>query len=63
VITLPRLAWAEGAGGSYQRIATIYYGLIAVLLIYGVYGMFGKNVVKYVGPLIAIGGYVMVPDV
>lgn len=63
VIILPRLAWAEGAEGSYQGIASIYYGLIAVILIYRVYDIFGKNVVKYVGPLIAIGAYFIVPDV
>lgn len=43
VIILPRLAWAEGAGGSYQGIASIYYDLIAVLLIYGVYETFSAK--------------------
>jgi hypothetical protein len=63
VIVLPQLAWAEGAGGGYKGIASMYYGIIAVILIYGVYDIFGKNVVKYVGPLIAIGAYFLVPDV
>ena len=63
MMVLPQLAWAEGAGGGYKGIASLYYGIIAVILIYGVYDIFGKNVVKYVGPLIAIGAYFLVPDV
>ncbi|MDX1412193.1 MAG: hypothetical protein R3351_08555 [Nitrospirales bacterium] len=60
---LPQLVWAEGAGGSYRGIASMYYGLIAVILLYGVYDIFGKNIVKYVGPLIAVGMYFAIPDV
>lgn len=63
MIVLPQLAWAEEVGGGYKGIASLYYGIIAVILIYGVYDIFGKNVVKYVGPLIAIGAYFLVPDV
>lgn len=61
VIVLPQLAWAEGAGGGYKGIVSMYYGVIAVILVYGAYDIFGTNVVKYVGPLIAIG--IRVPDV
>jgi hypothetical protein len=62
MIILPQLAWASAEAG-YKGIASLYYGVIAVILIYGVYDIFGKNVVKYVGPLIAIGAYFMIPDV
>jgi len=63
MMVLPQLARAEGAGGGYKGIASMYYGVIAVILIYGVYDVFGKHVVMYVGPLIAIGMYFLVPDV
>lgn len=62
-VLLPQLAWAEGVGGGYKGNASMYYGLIAVILIYGVYDIFGKDIVKYVGPLIAIGMYFAIPDV
>lgn len=60
---LPQLAWAVEPGGGYKGIASMYYGVIAVILIYGVYDIFGKQVVKYVGPVIAIIMYFAVPDV
>lgn len=39
---MPTLAWAEGAGGGYRGIASIYYTFITVVLIYGVHDVF-KN--------------------
>jgi hypothetical protein len=62
IIVLPQLAWASSPEAGYKGIASMYYGVIAVILIYGVYDIFGKNTVKYVGPLIAIGAYFMLPD-
>ena len=60
---LPQVAWAEGAGGSYKGIASMYYALIAVVLIYGVYDVFGKKVMYFAGPVIAVTIYFLVPDV
>lgn len=39
---MPALALAEGAGGSYRGIASIYFTFITVVLIYGVHDVF-KN--------------------
>jgi uncharacterized membrane protein len=39
---MPTLAWAEGAGGGYKGIASIYYTFITAILIYGVHDVF-KN--------------------
>ena len=60
---MPSVALAEGAGGSYKGIATIYYMLIAAILSYGVYDIFGKKVGKFAAPLIFILMYVLVPNV
>jgi hypothetical protein len=38
----PTLALAEGAGGTYRGIGSIYYTIIGAILIYGVYDTFGK---------------------
>src|SRR5690349_6298111 len=40
----PTLAWAEGAGGGYRGIGSIYYTFIWVVLCYGLYDAFGKTV-------------------
>lgn len=58
----PAVALAEGAGGSYKGIASIYFTFISVVLIYGVYDVFGKKAMYIAGPLIAIGMYLLVPD-
>ena len=63
VWALPQLAWAEGAGGSYRGIASMYYGLITVVLIFGVYDIFGKKIMYYAAPVIAITMYFLIPDV
>lgn len=60
---VPQYAWAEGAGGSYKGIASMYYALIAVVLIYGVYDIFGKKIMYYAAPVIAVTTYFLVPDV
>lgn len=61
--SLPHVALAEGAGGSYRGIASLYYFFIAVILIYGVYDIFGGKVARIAGPLIAIATYFLIPDV
>ena len=59
---IPQNAFAEGAGGGYGGIATMYYMIIAAVLSYGVYDIFGKNIVKFAAPLIFIVMYVLIPD-
>ena len=56
------LAFTEEAGGSYRGIGSIFYTFIGAILIYGVYNAFGKKAAYIVGPLIAIGLYLMLPD-
>jgi len=57
----PTLALAEGAGGTYRGIGSIYYTIIGAILIYGVYDTFGKMAMYVAGPIIAIGLYLMLP--
>ena len=59
----PSLVWAEGAGGSYRGIATIYYMLIAAILSYGVFDIFGKVIGRFATPVIFIVMYFLVPNV
>ena len=56
---VPSLALAEGAGGGYRGIATMYYTLIAIVLIYGTYDIFGKKGFYIGGPIIVILAYVL----
>ncbi|TAJ23488.1 MAG: hypothetical protein EPO64_11115 [Nitrospirae bacterium] len=58
---MPAAAWAEGAGGGYRGIASIYFTLITAILIYGVYDAFGKKVMYVAAPLIVIGMYMLLP--
>lgn len=62
VWAMPQLSWAEGAGGSYKGIATMYYSLIAVVLIYGVNDVFGRKVMYFAAPVIAVGMYFLLPE-
>ena len=57
----PTLALAEGAGGMYRGIGSIYFTIIGAILIYGVYDAFGKKVMYVVGPIIVIGLYLLLP--
>ncbi len=57
----PTLALAEGAGGTYRGIGSIYYTIIGAILIYGVYDTFGKKAMYIAGPIIAIGLYLRHP--
>jgi hypothetical protein len=55
VAVTPALAWAEGAGGGYRGIASIYYTFITVVLIYGVHDVFrNKKVTIAAGIAIAV---------
>ena len=60
---VPALAFAEGAGGGYRGIASMYYFFIGVILVFGVYDVFGKKVSLYAAPVIAIGIYFLLPEV
>jgi hypothetical protein len=57
----PTLALAEGAGGTYRGIGTIYYTIIAAILIYGVNDAFGKKAMYVAAPIIVIGLYLLLP--
>jgi len=58
---VPAIALAEGAGGSYKGIASIYFTFITVILIYGVYDVFGRKAMYMAAPVIAIGMYLLLP--
>lgn len=58
----PALALAEGAGGGYKGIASIYFTFITAILIYGVYDVFGKKAMYIAAPVIAVGMYLMLPS-
>ena len=57
----PTLAFAEGAGGSYRGIGTIYYTFIWAVLCYGLYDTFGKTVMYIGAPILAIAAYLALP--
>ena len=57
----PTFALAEGAGGTYRGIASIYYTLIWAILCYGIYDTFGKKAMYVGGPILAIGIYLILP--
>jgi hypothetical protein len=61
VVWVPAIAFAEGAGGSYRGIASIYFTLMWAILCYGVYDVFGKKALYVGGPLLALGTYMMLP--
>ncbi len=57
----PTMALAEGAGGGYRGIATMYYTLIWVVLCYGLYDTFGKTALYVGAPVLAVATYFMLP--
>jgi len=56
---VPSVALATEAHGGYRGIAWMYYTLIAVVLIYGVYDTFGKKAMYIGTPIIVILAYVL----
>ncbi len=59
-IAAPSVALASYAGGGYRGIASLYYTFIALVLVYGVYDTFGKNVGSHIGAaVIVIGAYLL----
>ena len=61
VVWSPAVVFAEGAGGTYRGIATMYYTLMWGVLCYGLYDTFGKTALYIGAPLLAIGTYFMLP--
>jgi len=62
VITLwPTLVFAEGAGGTYRGIASLYYTLMWGILSYGLYDAFGKKALYVGAPILAVATYIMLP--
>jgi hypothetical protein len=57
----PTVALAEGTGGTYRGIASIYFTFITVVLIFGVYDVFGKKAMYVAAPVIMIGMYLLLP--
>lgn len=53
----PTLALAEGAGGGYRGIGSIYYTFIWAVLCYGLYDTFGKTVTYIGAPILAVAAY------
>jgi hypothetical protein len=60
-VSLPALALAEGAGGSYRGIGSMYYTLIWVVLCYGLYDTFGKKAMMIGAPILAVAAYLLLP--
>lgn len=61
LVGTPTLALAEGAGGGYKGIAQIYFTFITVILMYGVYNVFGKKAMYVATPVIIFGMYLLLP--
>lgn len=58
----PALALAAEHSASYRGIGQLYFSLMAVILIYGVYDAFGKTAMYIMTPVILIGLYLMLPE-
>lgn len=57
----PTFAFAEGAGGTYRGIASLYYTLMWGILSYGLYDSFGKKALYMGAPILAVATYFMLP--
>jgi hypothetical protein len=57
----PTFAFAEGAGGTYRGIASLYYTLMWAILSYGLYDTFGKTALYIGAPILAVVTYLMLP--
>ncbi len=60
LMAVPSLALANVPGGGYEGIASMYYSLIAIILIYGVYDTFGKKAMYVATPIIVLLAYFLV---
>lgn len=59
--SLPTLALAAEHNASYRGIGMLYFFIIAVILIYGVYDSFGKTATYVASPIILAWCYWMLP--
>ncbi|HEY6084284.1 MAG TPA: hypothetical protein VIU63_02745, partial [Nitrospira sp.] len=57
----PTFAFAEGAGGGYRGIGSMYYTLMWVVLSYGLYDTFGKKAFYIGSPILAVIAYFLLP--
>ena len=62
----PEIALAEEVGGGYEGIASVYFTLIGLILIFGAYSVMGpktyrKKAMRVITPVIAIALYLMLP--
>jgi hypothetical protein len=57
----PSFCFAEGAGGGYRGIGTMYYTLMWLVLCYGLYDTFGKTAMYVGAPILAVTFYFLLP--
>ena len=63
ILGSPALALAAEHNASYRGIGMLYFFIIGVLLIYGVYDSFGKTAMYVAAPVILGWCYWMLPPV
>lgn len=62
VLGSPTLALAVEHNAGYRGIGELYFGLMAAILIYGVYDSFGKKAMYVAAPIILVALYMMLPE-
>jgi hypothetical protein len=62
ILGSPTLALAVEHNAGYRGIGELYFGLMAAILIYGVYDSFGKKAMYVAAPIILVGLYMMLPE-
>jgi hypothetical protein len=63
ILASPTLALAAEHSAGYRGIGQLYFSLMAVILIYGVYDTYGKTAMYVTAPFIMGGLYWMLPPV
>lgn len=61
ILGSPSLALAVEHNAGYRGIGQLYFTLMGVILIYGVYDSFGKTAMYVAAPIIMVGLYMMLP--
>jgi hypothetical protein len=62
ILGSPTFALAVEHNAGYRGIGELYFGLMAAILIYGVYDSFGKKAMYVAAPIILVGLYMMLPE-
>jgi hypothetical protein len=62
ILGSPTLALAVEHNAGYRGIGELYFGLMAAILIYGVYDSFGKKAMYVAAPIILVALYMMLPE-